>query len=263
MVFVTIGLVTPSTDGAVVAHGDFTRIASHIDHDPVAAPQPARCNVTLTLAHDDTSTPLLVGIGASFTAGVGAGNPDKNWAVRLTQLLGWRAMTIGVPGAGYVNPGTDRLGPLRHELALIRLRALHPSIVIIQAGHDDWRVPKAREAKNVAELIKLAMAEAPHARLAFITAFSNPDTPSTEQNEINATNATIMSTIATSDPGAIVINPADWHFARVDHGLHPTAAGYAVIAHDVAQALFRAGAISNPRDSTTSTVTTCWDLGNR
>src|SRR6266436_9631509 len=56
--------------------------------------------------------PLLVVLGASFTAGVGAQSPADSWAVRLAELIRWRAVTLGVPGAGYTRPGVDDLGPL-------------------------------------------------------------------------------------------------------------------------------------------------------
>lgn len=49
--------------------------------------------------------PLLVVAGASFTAGEGAPAPADGWAVRLAELIRWRAVTLGVPGTGYTRPG--------------------------------------------------------------------------------------------------------------------------------------------------------------
>ena len=57
--------------------------------------------------------PLMVVVGASFTAGVGAASPTASWAYLLAGYLGWRDVVRGVPGAGYVRPGKDGMGPDR------------------------------------------------------------------------------------------------------------------------------------------------------
>ena len=57
------------------------------------------CRVTPRGSTSGRPRPLLVALGASFTAGVGAGRPSQSWAIRLAELIQWRAVTIGVPGA--------------------------------------------------------------------------------------------------------------------------------------------------------------------
>jgi acyl-CoA synthetase (AMP-forming)/AMP-acid ligase II len=78
----------------------------------------------------------------------------------------------GVPGAGYVRAGADGRGPIAAELTRIGLRALGPSLVIIQAGHDDIGVPVRTEQQRVRQAIALIRAMAPHARIALITVFT-------------------------------------------------------------------------------------------
>ena len=89
--------------------------------------------------------PAVAIVGASFTAGVGPGNPGRSWAVLLAHLLRWNAVVYGDPGAGYVRAGVGREGPVAAELARIGLRALAPALVIVQAGHDDIGMPAAVE----------------------------------------------------------------------------------------------------------------------
>lgn len=207
--------------------------------------------------------PLLVVLGASFTAGEGAPHPADNWAVRLAELIGWRAVTLGVPGAGDTRPGVDDLGPLSRMLGRLHLAALHPALVIIQAGHDDWRVPAAVEAEQVADLVGRLRKEAPAARLAFLTVFPPPAATATTRAAEAATDSTIVSVIRKSDPRAIVIDPlrSHWHFPRADDGLHPTARGDLLIAERVARSLIRAGAAATSASRPSRARVACTVLG--
>jgi lysophospholipase L1-like esterase len=206
---------------------------------------------------------LLVVLGASFTAGQGAPHPADSWAVRLAELIGWRAVTLGVPGVGYTRQGVDDLGPLSRMLDRLHLAALHPALVIIQAGHDDWRVPAAVEAEHVADLVERLRNEAPAARLAFLTVFSPPAARAATRAAEAATDSTIVSVIRKSDPRAIVIDPlrSHWHFPRADDGLHPTARGDLLIAERVAGSLIRAGAVATSASRPSGARVTCTVLG--
>jgi lysophospholipase L1-like esterase len=206
---------------------------------------------------------LLVVLGASFTAGVGAPHPADSWAVRLAELIGWRAVTLGVPGAGYTRQGVDDLGPLSRMLGRLHLAALHPALVIIQAGHDDWRVPAAVEADHVADLVARLRNEAPAARLAFLTVFPPPAATATTRAAEAATDSTIVSVIRKSDPRAIVIDPlrSHWHFPRAEDGLHPTARGDLLIAGRVARSLIRAGAAATSASRPSGARVACTVLG--
>ena len=85
--------------------------------------------------------PTVAIVGASFTAGVGAEDPAGAWAVLLARQLHWNAFVYGVPGAGYVHPGLGQKGPVAAEVTRVHLGALQPSLIIVQAGHDDMSVP--------------------------------------------------------------------------------------------------------------------------
>jgi len=194
--------------------------------------------------------PALLVLGASFTAGVGAPEPTDSWAVRLAVLLGWRAVTLGVPGAGYTSAGLGHLGPLGHELRRVDLAVLRPSLVIVQAGHDDGQVPVATETQHVEAFVHRLAARAPHARLAFLTVFARPGASRAALRRDQATDAAIVAAARRADPRAIVIDPLreHWRFPHADggRGLHPTAQGHQLIAARVARALAQAGLRSHP-----------------
>jgi lysophospholipase L1-like esterase len=221
------------------------------------------CRVTPASLPRAGIRPLLVVAGASFTAGVGAPGPADGWAVRLAELIRWRAVTLGVPGAGYTRPGAGPLGPLSRLLGHLHLAALRPALVIIQAGHDDLGVPAAVEAEHVAGLVGRLRREAPAARLAFLTVFSPSTASAATLTAEAATDSAIVSAVRTSDPRAIVIDPlhSHWRFPRAADGLHPTARGDLLIAEHVASALRRAGVVATSAAQPARARVACAVLG--
>ena len=180
--------------------------------------------------------PRMAVVGASFTAGEGPGNAALSWAVLLARALRWNAVVYGVPGAGYVHAGSGRQGPVARMLARVDLRALDPSLVIVQAGHDDSGVPVPLERQRVTQVIDAIRASAPRARIALLTVFAGSSRPS---RALYRTNGAIISAGTAADPGVIIMNPLGdaWHFPHARDGLHPTAAGDAWIAGTVAAVL--------------------------
>lgn len=178
--------------------------------------------------------PRLAVVGASFTAGVGAGQ-SRSWAVLLARRLHWDAVVYGVPGAGYVRAGTRGEGPVVAEVDRVDLSALKPSLIIVQAGHDDIGVPPELERQRVERAIALIRAEAPRARIALLTVFAGRSPRAAAYR----TDLTIVAAARSADRAAIIIDPltAGWRFPHVRDGLHPTAAGSAWIAGQVAAIL--------------------------
>jgi lysophospholipase L1-like esterase len=176
--------------------------------------------------------PRVAIVGASFTAGVGAGAPDRSWAVLLARMEHWDAVIYGDPGAGYVRPGVRHGGPVAHELAQAGLRALRPALVIVQAGHNDIGVPTQLEQRQVARAIALIRAEAPQARIALLTVFPGRS----HAARVYQTDQAIVAAARAADAGVIIMDPLTgrWVFPRIRDNLHPTAAGDAQIALKVA-----------------------------
>jgi lysophospholipase L1-like esterase len=183
--------------------------------------------------------PTVVIVGASFTAGVGPGQPDGSWAALLARRLGWNAVVYGDPGAGYVRAGIHRKGPVAREITAVDLRKLNPALVIVQAGHNDMGVPAALETLRVKQAIAQIRAAAPYAGIALITVFvGRLHRPAAYQ-----TDRTIVAAARAADPAVIIMDPltGQWKFARVRDGLHPTAAGSQWIAGEVGQTLVSRG----------------------
>lgn len=192
------------------------------------------------------SGPLLLVVGASYTAGTGAGSPLRSWAVDLADSLGWRAVVVGVPGIGYVHRSPAGVGPVSHVLRLIGDRKLAPTLVVIQAGHDDGRVPDALERARVARLFSSLKKALPGATLAAVTVFARAGRPS---HRLQATDKAIVAGIASADPNAVVVDPLHdhWRFSRSFRGgLHPSARGDRQIAKDVLTQLGAAGMTIQP-----------------
>lgn len=180
-------------------------------------------------------TPHVVIVGASFTAGVGPGIPGDSWADLLARQRHWDAMVYGVPGAGYVRAGTGHRGPMAAELDDVDLAALAPSLVIIQAGHDDIGVPAGLERQRVTQAIDLIRAQVPKARIALLTVFPKRAPTAAAYRTDHA----IISAARAADPGVIIMDPLSkgWRFARVRDGLHPSVAGSQWLAIKVGEIL--------------------------
>jgi lysophospholipase L1-like esterase len=183
--------------------------------------------------------PVVAIAGASITAGVGADDPARSWAVLLARLLHWNAFVYGVPGAGYVHTGLGQKGPIAAEIAQIHLRALRPALVIVQAGHDDMSVPPGLERQRVEQTVAMIKAEAPQARIALITVFAGRSRPPA----LYLTDQAIVAGAIAADPQVIIMDPlaSGWRFPHAADGLHPSPEGNAWIAAKVADILRQYG----------------------
>jgi lysophospholipase L1-like esterase len=220
----------------------------------VAAAAPlAACEARIT--REPARLPTIAIVGASYTAGTGPDNPMLSWAVVLARLLHWNAVIDGVPGAGYVSPGLGRNGPMARMVSAEGLRSLDPSVVIVQAGHDDVGVPPAREAAGVRATLGLIHLVAPGARVALLTVFALP--PGGNQ-ALRQTDQVIVTAATAADPKVIVMDPlaGQWQFQHANggRGLHPTATGDAWIAGKALAILRAYGVRPVPATSATQPV---------
>ena len=183
--------------------------------------------------------PTVAIVGASFTAGVGAEDPAGSWAVLLARQLHWNAFVYGVPGAGYVHPGLGRKGPVAAEIARAHLGALRPSLVIVQAGHDDQSVPPDLERLRVQQTVAMIRAQAPGAQIALVTVFAGRK----RQHALYQIDQAIVAGAMAADPQVIIMDPlaSGWRFPHARDGLHPSPEGDAWIAGKVAGILRQNG----------------------
>jgi lysophospholipase L1-like esterase len=199
--------------------------------------------------------PTLAIVGASFTAGMGPDNPELSWAVVLARLLRWNAVIIGVPGAGYIAPGTDNRGPVDGMLSQERLRGLAPDVVIVQAGHDDVGQPADRETRRVRAAVDLIRSAAPSARIALITVFTKDSLVAAPA--LRAIDHVIVTAGKAADRRIVIMDPLTgrWKFPRAHPGgLHPSAAGDVWIAHKVADTLSAYGVQAAQVDATVPVI---------
>lgn len=206
------------------------------------------------LESQSRSIPTVAIVGASYTAGGGPNNPELSWAAVLARGLHWNAVIYGVSGAGYVDRGSHRLGPVRRLLEAEQLRSLGPALVIIQAGHDDLGVRADTERRQVQRAIQFIHAEAPQAQVALLTVFIAPKTR--HLAAYDRIDKVIVGAARAADPDVIIMDPltGHWKFARHRNGLHPSAAGDAWIARKVAAILRAHGVEPQPRTATTPVV---------
>ena len=235
------GHVEPS-----VARSLFHPHRGSVPHRGLSSGALARCEAGLERGQEP-GAPRVAIVGASITAGVGPGNPDSSWAVRLAHLEHWDAVIYSDPGAGYVRRGILRQGPVAAELAWVGLRALRPALVIVQAGHNDIGEPLQLERQRVAQAIALIRAEAPRARIALLTVFPGKS----HAARVYQTDQAIVTAALAGDPGVIIMDPLTgrWVYPRVRDRLHPTADGDLQIELKVAEILREHGVVPAPSGS--------------
>lgn len=261
--------------GAVVLAGSLL-LASWVTRDRADAAAPVYSSVRLVqdrpgpdstlLAAADTlrscetrievtarRAPVAAIVGASYTAGVGPGNPVQSWAVQLAHELRWNAVVYGASGAGYAHGGPGGTRSMSRLLEAEDLGHLNPELVIVQAGHDDEDVSAAVEASRVRAVISQIRAGAPHARIALLTTFSATmdGTPA-----LRATDRAIVTAARAADPRAVIMDPlaGRWRFGHAHGGLHPTAAGDRWIARRVAAILAANGVRALRADGPSPTI---------
>ena len=227
--------------GAAVALGLWgTALASGGSRSPGESSQTPATVVTAggPAGAGEIRRPLLAVVGASFSAGVGAGSPHDAWPEDLGRLVGWRVEVSADPGAGFVNRGTQDRGPFARLASRLDLTRAHPRAIIIQGGHDDIGRPLPVVGARVQSLVGEIHREAPRALLIVLGVFVRGHRPSTAAV---STNRTIVAAARRADPGVVVLQPlvGRWRFPRIGDHLHPTAAGDRWIARRLAVVLRR------------------------
>jgi lysophospholipase L1-like esterase len=197
----------------------------------VAAARKVRCSPSTTPVQ-----PVLAVVGASFSAGVGAGRPAQAWPADLGRILHLKVAVSAVSGAGYVNLGAGRRGPFKAMAGRLNLARLRPELVLIQGGHNDINHPAGQVRQSVHALITQIRCESPRSRIGIVSVFPTGDVPSAGAR---ATDRVIVAAARAADPAVLVFDPiaGHWDFPRIGDDLHPSPAGHLWIARKIAAGL--------------------------
>jgi lysophospholipase L1-like esterase len=107
---------------------------------PVAAPKVngplLQATPTPQASAKATPTPVVMVLGDSYTAGIGAMPPEKSYAAEAARQLGWQIIIGGYRGTGFVAPchiGKTFTTLYDEELAWRPA----PDLVVVSGGHND------------------------------------------------------------------------------------------------------------------------------
>jgi acyl-CoA thioesterase I len=204
-----------------------------------STPAPAPAHLAVTTA------PSVLFIGASYTAGWGASDPQLDYAHETATELGWDATYSAEPGAGYVTTGNNGHDSFAQQVAALP-NTLRPSLVIIQGGRNDAGTPAAIEDAAVAKTLSAIRAKFGDPKIVMLG-----DVP----NQLPLDSATLatnsdLAADAHTD-GAIFVNAIaeKWMTPSILPGFqsnvpgHPNDAGHLYIAHRLVADLDQLGAL--------------------
>lgn len=228
VVLVAIGIALPLIGGPASAKRPVETATP-----AVSSLAPGKCTArTAAVRH------VLAVVGASFSAGVGAGSKSLAWPADLGRILHLPVAVSADPGAGYVNLGAGRRGPFRVLARKLNLATLRPQLVLIQGGHNDINHPAALVGANVRGLIRQIRCESPNSRIGIVSVFP---TGAVASPAARATDRVIVTAARAADPQVLVFDPitGGWRFPRIGDDLHPSVAGHRWIAEKIAAGLTR------------------------
>jgi lysophospholipase L1-like esterase len=199
--------------------------------------RPAKCSPSTTAVR-----PVLAVVGASFSAGVGAGRPDRAWPADLGRLLHLRVAVSADPGAGYLSPGAGHRGPFKALTGELNLAELRPRLVLVQGGHNDIGRPVAVLRRSVHALITQIHCATPNTRIAIVSVFP---TGTVASPAARGTDRVIVTAARAADPWVLIFDPIAqrWRFPRIGDQLHPSPAGHRWIAQRIAAGLPAGGLV--------------------
>jgi lysophospholipase L1-like esterase len=215
---------------------------------PITVPAAGQVMVPITLPRGSNRENVYMAFGDSITKGepeVGDGNGYRRM---LEDMLRSHF------GAGEVaNEGRDATDtPFGAEIISTRLGAIRPSFTLIHYGTNDWNLPGCSEtcvtAQNLRYMVQQVNRTGGHAFLATIIPVNvgyDSRTPPSRQDWVNRQNVLIRQ--VADQEGAVLVD-LNGAFARsglsgsalyVDH-VHPTAAGYRIMAQTWFDAITKA-----------------------
>ncbi|MDR6413327.1 SGNH/GDSL hydrolase family protein [Pseudarthrobacter sulfonivorans] len=180
--------------------------------------------------------PVVLILGDSYTAGMGADPADQGWAYLVAGSLGYPTNIDGVPGTGFAWGGGEQ-DELAQEYE-VRLQAAAqdpsfvPNILILQGGQNDAAITDPAEVKiATAETIEAARRFWPGIQVVVM----GPSAPLPFAGDLSAANSAVRAGAAAAKAPFIDAVKAGWFTGANSpefnfDGAHPNTAGHAHIA---------------------------------
>lgn len=180
--------------------------------------------------------PVLLVMGDSYTAGVGADQQDQGWAYLVARQLGYPTNIDGVSGTGFAwgGGGQDELaGEYENRLRETAANpAFVPNVLALQGGQNDSQVPNAEEVTAAtAQTIEAARRFWPGVQVVVL----GPSAPQPLAEELRGVNTAVRAGAAAAGAPYIDAVEAGWFTTANSPGFdadgaHPNSAGHAYIA---------------------------------
>lgn len=231
-----IALTNPRGPGEAVK----TVAASSLAPTPTAAATPSPTPTVTATAQQQKiqlpAQPVLLILGDSYTAGVGADQPDQGWAYVVAGSLGYPTNIDGVGGTGFAWGGGLQDDQAReYEVRLQEIfedPTFVPNVLILQGGQNDSLVNSPDEIQTAtARTIEAARRFWPGVQVLVL----GPSAPQPFAEELQGANSAVRAGAAAAGAPFIDAYEAGWFTAANSPGFdfdgaHPNTAGHAHLA---------------------------------
>lgn len=230
-----MGPRTPDDDGGRAPAGP-SAVASSAPASVAPSPAFTGTATPATVGIELPAEPVLLIVGDSYTAGVGADQPEQGWAYRVAAELGYPATVDGVGGTGFAwggGPQDDR--GQEYEVRLRKLAdntAFVPNVLVLQGGQNDSSVTNPDEVEAAtAQTIEAARRFWPGVQVVVF----GPSAPQPLAEELRGVNSAVRAGAAAANAPFVDAVEGNW-FTNANSpgfdadGAHPNTAGHAHIA---------------------------------
>lgn len=171
-----------------------------------------------------SGSPVVGILGDSYLMGDGLADRTDGWAYHIGKSRGWSTRADGISSTGYTNGGFcggqtyfDRVGALL---------AVHPQILIIEGGLNDWQATKADIGAAASKTIGA------FSKVRRVIVIGPVNAPSRKERLPDVDSALKE---AAESHGAEYISALGWNLEFLPDNLHLTAAGHARFAELVSE----------------------------
>lgn len=231
------GLALVKQRGPTEAANTATAAQPAVTQTATAAPTPTQTAAVVQQPRIQLpAEPVVLILGDSYTAGVGADEPEQGWAYVVAGFLGFPTNIEGVPGTGFAWGGGAQ-----DDLALeygVRLQKIAddptfiPNVLILQGGQNDSLIGNPDEIQSAtAATIESARKFWPGVQVVVL----GPSAPQPFAEELRDTNTAVRAGAAAAKAPFIDASESGWFTAANSErfnfdGSHVNTAGHRYIA---------------------------------